>query len=156
MRLAGPVSTDERLPDLPDTRDDGPMTGTAREVLGHWLDLYRTTVELKIGGLDAQQLVARSAPPSTMSLAGLVRHLAEVEAYWVREVLEGEESVPDLWSTPQRPDGDFDDVDAATALADVQVYRDEVARSREILARWDYAAVWRNLLQAASRAVRKP
>ncbi|HSG39637.1 MAG TPA: glycosyltransferase [Thermoanaerobaculia bacterium] len=29
-------------------------------------------------------------------------------------------------------------------------------RSREILARWDYAAVWRNLLEAASRVARKP
>ncbi len=125
------------LPEHPESRDDGPMTGTPRELLDHWIELYRTTLLMKIGGLSAEQLCERPAPPSTLSLLGLVRHLTEVESYWVREVLEGDETVPDRWCTPENPDGDFDDVSPATAFADVRAYRDEVDSSRETLARWD-------------------
>jgi signal transduction histidine kinase len=34
---------------------------------------------MKCDGLDVEQLARRSVPPSTMSLLGLLRHLAEVE-----------------------------------------------------------------------------
>lgn len=49
--------------DRPDTRSDGPMLGSEREVLEHWLDLYRETVFLKIAGLTGEQLavLARGA-----------------------------------------------------------------------------------------------
>ena len=39
---------------------------------------------------DAEQLARRSVPPSTLSLLGLVRHLARVEHSWFRRVLEGQ------------------------------------------------------------------
>ncbi|MGI8718150.1 MAG: DUF664 domain-containing protein, partial [Lapillicoccus sp.] len=45
---------------------------TLREYLGN----YRLTLEMKCGGLDAEQLARRSVPPSTLSLLGLIRHLA--------------------------------------------------------------------------------
>lgn len=109
--------TDPIIPELTDNRTDAPMTGGEAAVLAHWLDLYRETVLLKIAGLDAEQLCERSVSPSTMSLIGVVRHLTEVEAYWLREVLEGEPDVPDYYSTPGRPDGDFDEVDPSTAGA---------------------------------------
>ena len=47
------------------------------------------TFEMKCEGLDAEQLARRSVPPSTMSLLGLVRHLAGVEHYWFRRVARG-------------------------------------------------------------------
>lgn len=118
-----------------DTRDDGPMTGGEREVLDHWLDLYRETVLLKIAGLDAEQLAVRAVPPSTLSLVGVVRHLSEVEGYWLGEVLLGED-VPDRYCTPQSPDGDFDDATAATAAADVAAYEAEVVLRRTRAAGW--------------------
>jgi hypothetical protein len=62
----------------PDTRSDGPMLGGEREVLEHWLDLYRKTVFLKVSGLTGDQLASRAVPPSSLSLAGVVRHLTEV------------------------------------------------------------------------------
>lgn len=43
---------------------------------------YRTMLLMKCEGLDPEQLARRSVPPSTMSLLGLVRHLAEVEREW--------------------------------------------------------------------------
>ncbi len=112
------------------------MTGGERAVLDHWLDLYRDTVLLKIAGLDAGALVTRALPPSSMSLIGVVRHLTEVEAYRSRVVLLDEQDVPDYYCTPASPDGDFDDVDAATAAADVAAYREELQRSRPGSAAW--------------------
>lgn len=136
--------TTTTVPEREDQRTDGPMLGRPREVLAHWLDLYRETVLLKVAGLDAGQLCLRSVEPSSMSLVGVVRHLTEVEAYWVREVLEGEPDVPDYYATAASPDGEFDDVTEETALADVAAYEREVASSRAILERWpDVEAVAR-------------
>ena len=44
---------------------------------------------MKCAGLDAEQLARRSVPPSTMSLLGLVRHMADVERSWFRRTLAG-------------------------------------------------------------------
>ncbi len=51
-------------------------------MLAEYLDRYRKTLEMKCDGLDAEQLARRSVPPSTMSLLGLVRHMAAVEHRW--------------------------------------------------------------------------
>lgn len=119
-----------------DNRTDGPMTGDERAVLDHWLDLYRDTVVLKIAGLEAQELCRRPLPPSSMSLLGVVRHLTEVEAYWLRVVLLDEQDVPDYYCTPSSPDGDFDDVSAKTAADDVAAYHAELAATRANAAAW--------------------
>ncbi len=42
-------------------------------------------------------------PSSTLSLLGLVRHMAEVERAWFRRIMGGETELPLVWS----PDGDF-------------------------------------------------
>ena len=47
-----------------------------RATLLDYLRAYRLALELKCGGLDAEQLARRSVPPSTMSLLGLIRHMA--------------------------------------------------------------------------------
>ena len=119
-----------------DTRTDGPMTGDERAVLDHWLDLYRDTVLLKIAALDADQLACRAVPPSPMSLIGIVRHLTEVEAYWLRVVLLDEQEVPDYYCTPASPDGDFDDITPATAAADVAAYSAELTTTRSNTRGW--------------------
>ena len=54
-------------------------------ILAEYLDRYRTTFAMKCEGLTAEQLARRSVPPSTMSLLGLVRHLARVEHHWFRK-----------------------------------------------------------------------
>ncbi|MBP2409381.1 DinB family protein [Brachybacterium fresconis] len=118
-----------------DPRRFGPMTAPERETLDHWVDFYRQSLLLKIDGLDADHLCRRSVPPSTMSPIGLVRHLTEVEAYWLREVLLEEEQ-PDLYCTVTSREGDFDDVDPATAAADVERYRAELVATRAAQANW--------------------
>ncbi len=122
--------------DHDDLRDGGPKTGDERAVLDYWLEFYRATLIVKIAGLDADQLAMRSIPPSTMSPLGIVRHLTEVEAYWLRVVLLDEQDVPDYYCTEASPDGDFDDAEAATAAADVVAYRDELVRTRSNAAGW--------------------
>ena len=69
-------------------------------------------------------------PPSTLSLLGLVRHMAEVERTWFRRVINAEE-VPLVWS----PEGDFQVAyDAATATREeaFAAWQAEVEHSRRI------------------------
>ncbi len=65
-----------------------------RATLTGYFRAYRQTLELKCQGLDATQLGCRSVPSSNLSLLGLVRHLADVERNWFRNVLAGEDAAP--------------------------------------------------------------
>ncbi|MEY9943531.1 putative damage-inducible protein DinB [Kitasatospora sp. GAS1066B] len=84
----------------------GPATGDERAMLVDFLVAGRATVRLKCAGLAAE-LALRSVEPSTLSLLGLIRHLAEVERRWFRRVLAGQEAPP-LFVSAARPDQDFD------------------------------------------------
>ena len=66
-----------------------------------YLDFHRETLARKCAGLADDDLRRRSTP-SSLSLLGLVRHMAEVERSWFRRVVDGQD-VPLVWS----PDGDF-------------------------------------------------
>jgi hypothetical protein len=83
---------------------------------------------LKCAGLTAEQLKLRSVEPSTLSLLGLVRHMAEVERWWFRRRFAGAD-IGDLYDTNR--DGDFDDVDAADAQADFATFVAEVEAARK-------------------------
>ena len=61
---------------------DGASPDGELATLQDYLRNYRLTLEMKCEGLDPERLARRSVPPSTMSLLGLVRHLAEVERDW--------------------------------------------------------------------------
>ena len=56
-----------------------PAAGAERATLNEFLRCQRLTLQLKCDGLDAGQLARRAVEPSTLSLLGLVRHMAEVE-----------------------------------------------------------------------------
>ncbi len=76
---------------------------TYREYLAN----YRLTIEMKCDGLDAEQLARRSVPPSTLSLLGLVRHLAQVENHWFQRVLQERTDAPRLYKREDEQDWDF-------------------------------------------------
>jgi len=114
-------------------RPDPPYVGDEREMLEGWLDWHRQTLLTKCAGLDADQLRRRSVEPSSMSLLGLVRHMAEVERSWFRRRVAGED-VPFLYSDEDNPDGEFDDVEGADAQADLATYEDEVRQARAAVA----------------------
>src|SRR5206468_3611611 len=69
-----------------------------RSTLREYLRAYRLTLEMKCADLDAADLARRSVPPSTMSLLGLVRHLADVERHWFRNVMAGLDVPALYWS----------------------------------------------------------
>ncbi|AKU19152.1 hypothetical protein VV02_20550 [Luteipulveratus mongoliensis] len=100
-----------------------------RESLESWLELYRTTLPLKIAGLTAEQLCERPVSPSTLSLLGVTRHLTKVEHYWFTSVVAGIEA-PALYCEHD-PDGDFNNIGTEHALADVARFHEEVAGARD-------------------------
>jgi len=102
-----------------DPDDDPRETETPPDERGLLLDYlryYRLTLEMKCGGLDAEQIARRSAPPSTMSLLGLVRHLADGERH-LRRVMAGEDA-PDLYRTEEDRDAEWNGAVADPAVVE--------------------------------------
>jgi uncharacterized damage-inducible protein DinB len=103
-----------------------------REMLEAWLEWHRDTLARKCDGLSAEQLRERAVPPSTISLLGLVRHMAEVERAWFQRRI-ARLDVPRLYSSGDDPDGDFDHVDGADVDEAFESWRAECERACEIL-----------------------
>lgn len=100
--------------DPADDPREGPSPDGEAATLDDYLASYRITLRMKCDGLDAAQLARRSVPPSTMSLLGLVRHLAEVERDW-RNWITDADPLPKLYGAR---DADFDGAEAEPALVD--------------------------------------
>src|SRR3954453_3933362 len=100
-----------------DPRSSQPLLGDERTTLLDYLGFQRLTLEVKCEGLDAEQLALRSVPPSTMSLLGLVRHMAEVERGWFRRTLAGQDAPP-IYRTDDDPDGEFNEAAADPRLVE--------------------------------------
>lgn len=111
-----------------DPRVDPPELGGEAEVLSGFLRYQRTTLELKCSGLSAEQMARRAVEPSSLSLLGLLRHMADVERVWFRVVMAGTEAAPHFWSKEEN-DADFDNV-----AADEEMVRDAWTRWREEVA----------------------
>jgi uncharacterized damage-inducible protein DinB len=114
-------------------RTDPPIAAGERAMLEAWLDFHRDTLLIKCQGLTDDQLKAWSAPPSSLSLLGLVRHMTDVERNWFLRVL-AEQDAPPIYYTPENQDGEFDDVAAADVAADLARYRAMVDRCRAVAA----------------------
>ena len=95
-----------------------PSDGDERSVLLGWLAFHRNALEAKCAGLDAEQLATRSAPPSPLSLLGLVRHLTEMERVYAVWALGPKSELRFVWG--QYTDGGREwDIDVdASMLAD--------------------------------------
>ena len=126
--------TADGKPSDDDPREHGPTLGDERTTLVETLRSVRLTLEMKCSGLDAEQLARRSVEPSTMSLLGLVRHLAEIERGSFRVTMAGQD-VPRLYCSENDRDGDFDG-----AVPDPQVVEQA----------WD---AWRSEVEFAERFV---
>ncbi|MEV6379508.1 DinB family protein [Streptomyces sp. NPDC051773] len=114
-----------------DGRSVPPAYADERVMLESWLDFHRETLALKCSGLTDDQLRLTTAAPSSMTLLGLVQHLAEVERNWFRRVFAGED-LPPVFGPGNgdgfalRPERKGDEV--------VAVWRAEIARGRELIA----------------------
>ena len=141
--MAHPGHDGNWLPQDKDPRSEaGPVRGERETVIGY-LEVYRTTLELKCQELTPEQLGTRSVPPSNMSLLGLVRHMARVEQSWFRRVIEERTDIPRMFQDEDLDagfswKGEVDEglVDDAWAL-----WRGEVAYARDVLARTDFDTV---------------
>ena len=104
--------------------------------LQDYLRDYRLTLRMKCEGLGPEQLARRPVPPSTMSLLGLVRHLAEVERDW-RNWFGSGDPVPKLYGTG---DAAFDGAvaeQAAVGGAFADLAREQVATDAALAAHPD-------------------
>jgi uncharacterized damage-inducible protein DinB len=133
-----------KYPDMwVDPPDDPRNTGTTprgeKAVLADYLDHFRMTFEMKCEGLDAEQLGQRSVPPSSMSLLGLVRHLASVEFHWFRRFIEGQMDLARPFKSAEDRDLDFNGAvaDDAVVAEAWDTWHAEVAHAREVYERHD-------------------
>src|SRR5712691_8995818 len=111
-----------------DPREGGPGLGDERATLNEFLRCQRLTLQLKCDGLDAGQLARRAVEPSTMSLLGLVRHMAEVERGWFRRRFAGLD-IPRRYQSEADPDADFNGavVDPAVVREAWAAWHEEIA-----------------------------
>jgi hypothetical protein len=114
-------------------RAEPSLSASERDMLDGWLEYHRATLAWKCDGLSADQLRERAVPPSSLSLLGLVRHMAEVERGWFRRRVGGAD-VSWLYCTAEHPDGDFDDVADADVAEAFETWRQECDHARTIAA----------------------
>ncbi|MGI5440844.1 DinB family protein [Streptomyces shenzhenensis] len=115
----------------PDGRPIPPTHADERAMLKAWLDFHRATLALKCSGLKDDQLRLAPTASSSMTLLGLVQHMAEVERNWFQRVFAGQDLPPvfgenNLDGFALQPQRGLDEATAA--------WQAEVARSRELIA----------------------
>ena len=77
-------------------RPDPPLAAGEVDTLLGFLDHQRATLAWKCAGLDDEQL-QRRLHPTSMTLAGMLKHLARVEDGWFTEVV-AERDLPPPWA----------------------------------------------------------
>jgi len=100
-----------------------------------YLSRYRLTLGMKCEDLSPDQLATRSVPPSTLSLLGLIRHMARVEHNWFQRSLQGHREVARLFWSPEDDDLDFNGAvaDPATVEEAFGVWKSQIAAADEWL-----------------------
>ena len=116
------------------TRTEPLHAGSEGETLLAFLDYHRETLRMKAAGLDAAQLDQR-LEPSTITIGGLLKHLAYVEDWWVNQVFAGHPA-PEPWaSVDWKADGDWEWHSAAQDTPDELrgLYDETIATSDRIV-----------------------
>jgi uncharacterized damage-inducible protein DinB len=110
-------------------------TGSELALLTQYLDQQRETVLVKTEGLARDQLAQRH-PPSTLTLGGLLNHLALVEDSWLQDRFLGLPEREPWAGVDWDTDPDWEFRTAAELEPDQlrQRYRDACARSRTVVA----------------------
>ena len=111
------------MPDLPQAKAFGE---DERSVLLGYLDYHRTVLARKAGGLSEAQARIAGCPPSNLTLLGIIRHMADVERFWFRMRLVGED-VGQIYASEHNPEGDFEYDDTATLQEALATWHAEIA-----------------------------
>ncbi|HEY5683928.1 MAG TPA: DinB family protein [Acidimicrobiia bacterium] len=125
-----------------------PREGDERQTLVAFLDYYRAVVADKASGLTSAQLDMRLGP-STLTLGGIVHHLALVENWWFHQVLLGLEPDEPWKGAPWGEDRDWDFTVAASLDPQTILdrYGTECERARaavDSVGDLERVSVWRN------------
>jgi uncharacterized damage-inducible protein DinB len=134
--LDSPPMTEPDQPDLDEQgRPEPPLAGDEAATLLGFLDFQRATLAWKCAGLDAAGLAATVAP-SPMTLGGILKHLAYVEADWFTRTLLGRDRPPPWDAVDWTADPDWDWHSAAADPPEQlrALWQDTVADSRAIVA----------------------
>jgi len=106
--------------------------GETATLLG-FLDYQRSTLEWKCRGLSDDQLRV-ALPTTSMTLGGLLKHLAYVEDYWFTQVVAGQPPTQ-AWGEDWEADPDWDWHSAADDPGDElrTLWVERVERSRAVV-----------------------
>jgi uncharacterized damage-inducible protein DinB len=88
-------------------RPEPPIAADEVETLLDYLDWQRSTLAWKCSGLDAAGLRATTAA-STMTLGGILKHMALVEHAWFSRSLHGREYAPPWDAVDWKADQDWE------------------------------------------------
>ena len=91
----------------PTDRVEPPSTADERTQLMAYLDYHRATLLWETEGLSGEQL-AQTLPPSTMTLGGMLKHLALVEDNWFSVFLLGNDEDAPWQGVDWEADADWD------------------------------------------------
>lgn len=109
-----------------------PESGPEEEMLPALLDFLRSTVVHKVDELSDDQAFSRPVPPSALTPAGVVKHLAGTERFWFSiDFAAADVAWP--W-TDDDPHGDFEVLPGETLADIVAGYQAECDRSRRVIA----------------------
>ena len=116
-------------------RPEPPLAAGELDTLLGFLDFQRATLAWKVSGLDAAGLGA-TVGPSSMTLGGMLKHLAYVEESWFSQVLHRRDPQPPWNTVDWKADRDWDWHSAAEDTPEelLKLWRDAVERSRSLLA----------------------
>jgi uncharacterized damage-inducible protein DinB len=115
-------------------RPEPPLTGDEAATLLGFLDYQRATLAWKCGGLDAAGLNA-TVGKSSITLGGLLKHLAHVEHHWFSRRLHERDDVAPWNGVDWAADPDWDWRSAADDSPEqlAALWQDTVARSRALV-----------------------
>ncbi|GIF25572.1 hypothetical protein BJ973_003850 [Actinoplanes tereljensis] len=109
------------------------LTAGEQEMLLYVLDRSRETFAWKAGGLDAEAL-GRAHPPSTMTLGGLIKHLALVEERYTIDFSGRPPGPPLSDADPGDPTWVWRSAAEDSPEVLYRLWRDAVVRSRAAMA----------------------
>ncbi len=116
-------------------RPEPPPAADEVDTLAGFLEFQRATLAWKVDGLDAAGLAATTAA-STMTLGGLLKHMAYVEDHWFSRALHGNDAAAPWAAVDWKADEDWDWHSAADDTPEqlLDLWQASVARSRQLAA----------------------
>lgn len=123
-------------------RAEPPMAAEERQTLTGFLDYQRATLHWKVSGLTTEDLQLRVAA-STMTLGGILTHLAWVEEHWFTGMFLGQD-LPEPWAQADwtaDPDWEWNLATRQSPRQIFELWQQAVARSRHTLASADLDAL---------------